>query len=367
MEHVPTKVYFSRNVLEENAQEIVQYGKNALIVTGKTSAIKSGALDDLLPILEKHKVNYAIFNEITANPDIHQIQKGNDIFKENNCDHVIAIGGGSPMDAGKAISIMAANGISITDIYDTSLHKVAYPILAIPTTAGTGSEVTQYSVLNNNETKTKAGFGSQIMFPKCAFYNPKYTLSLDYTVTRDTAIDALSHLLEGLYSNKYELRLSSFIAAGFVHIYRTLLFCLDHLDDLRAREELLRGAFNGGVVIANSGTTMQHSIGYPLTTEFGLSHGLANGVVMKDVMNLFEPYIKDRFDNLFNYVGITKQDFFDWLDKLNMKFDGLIDDAFLEKRVPEVLSSRNMALNPCKVEEKDIVNIYKNIRKNNAN
>ena len=367
---IPTKIYFGCHVLKEFGKEISKYGNKAFIVTGRQSAVQSGVLDDLLPLLESMQIEYTIFAEITENPDIKSISRGKEAFATQMQgqrqalplhDFIIAIGGGSPLDAGKAISIMAANDLEEKDIYNTALHKKAFPIIAIPTTSGTGSEATQYSVLSNNETKIKAGFGNELMFPKLSFVDPKYTLSLGYHVTRDTAIDALSHLLEGLYSNKYNEFLLPFICTGVKLIFENLHACLADLQNIKYRHNLMLASNYGGIVIAHSSTTLQHSIGYPLTTVYGLSHGLANGVVMKQIMDLYEPHIKKRLDDLFSFVGITKNQFFDWIDTLELQFEGKIDNTFIEKRTPEVMKSRNMTLNPFEVKENDVIKIYREL------
>ena len=379
--NIPTKVYFGDSVLKNFQNEIVKQGRNALIVTGKSSAIKSGVMDDLLPILNELEIGYTVFNEIMENPDISIVEKGKNVFLKSygrihavqnyksyghnhaprNYDFIIAIGGGSPLDAAKAISIMAANDLSKEDIYNTALHRKAFPIIAIPTTSGTGSEITPYSVLSNEETKVKAGFGNEFMFPKISFLDPKYTVSMSHTVTRDTAIDALSHLLEGLYSNKYNEFLLPFIYSGIKLIYENLSKCLKEPDNLMYRKNLMLASNYGGIVIAHTSTTLQHSIGYPLTTIFGVSHGLANGIVMKQIMDLYEPHIKDRLDALFCFLGIKKTELFDWLDTLEMKFMGVIDECFLNERIPEVMMSRNMTLIPYQVKEYEIIQIYESL------
>jgi alcohol dehydrogenase len=200
-----------KDIVIEKATEFAKYGKTSLIVTGQNSAKKSGALDDIEAVLMNNNITYHIFNEIMENPGIQIIDKGKDIFLKNNCDFIIAIGGGSPLDAAKAISLQAANNTSKNQIFDTTKHIKSLPIIAIPTTSGTGSEVTQYSVLTDDTTNKKAGFGSELIFPKIAFLDPKYTISLSKQTTLDTAIDALSHLLEGLDSNKYNEFLLPFI------------------------------------------------------------------------------------------------------------------------------------------------------------
>jgi alcohol dehydrogenase len=318
-------------------------------------------MDNLLPILLENNIKYTIFNDIMENPETAVVDKGCKVLIENDCDFVIAIGGGSPLDAAKAISLQSASEITINEIYDTTKHKKAFPIIAIPTTSGTGSEVTPYSVLNDSNTNIKAGFGSELIFPKIAFLDPKYTISLNKTITRDTTIDALSHLLEGIYSNKHNTYLLPIVLHGIRLIYKNLIPCLDNPADIECRKNIMLASNYGGIVIAHSSTTLQHSIGYPLTTEFGVSHGLANGLVMKKIMDLYEPHLHNRLDTLFDFLKISKKQFFCWLDSLEMKFIGKIDEDFISKRVPEVMRSRNMALNPLTVNEKQIIEIYSSI------
>ncbi|HOD54895.1 MAG TPA: iron-containing alcohol dehydrogenase, partial [Candidatus Cloacimonadota bacterium] len=128
--------------------------------------------------------------------------------------------------------------------------------------------------------------------------------------------------------------------------------------NVKLREKIMKASLYGGIVIAHSGTTLQHSIGYPLTTEFGLSHGLANGVVMKYIMELYYPAIKDELDELFLHLGMSKEDFYKWLDSLDFSFDMKIHDDFIEDKILEVVQSRNMANNPFTVSTTQIKNIY---------
>jgi len=359
--HIPTKVYIGSNVVTQHGAELASFGKKALIITGKTSAIESGALRDITNELQALHIDYHIFNEVTANPETHIVQRGSEQMKAQNCDFLIAIGGGSPIDTAKAISLQVANKLDISELYSTEKHKTGFPLVAIPTTAGTGSEVTQYSVLTDSHTKIKAGFGSEHAFPRLALCDAKYTLSCSETVTRDTAIDALSHLLEGIYSLKYNEFLLPFILQGIKLIYENLRECLQNPQDIRHREALLFASNYGGIVIAHTSTTLQHSIGYPLTSVFGTSHGLANGLVMKSIMNLYEPHLQGRLNPVFEYIKASKSQLFTWLDSLDMHFTGTIDDAFISVNLPAVMKSRNMALNPLTVSEAQIIDIYKGI------
>jgi len=359
--YLPTKVFFSDRVLEKHGLEFTKYGTKALLVTGQSSARKSGVLKDLFALLSNLNFKYCIFDQVTENPDLSIITKGADFCIHNQCDMIIAIGGGSSLDAGKAISLMSANNLESTELYSSLLYQKALPIIAIPTTSGTGSEVTQYCVLNNAKNNIKAGFGHELMMPKIAFLDPQYTLTLPYITTRDTAIDALSHLLEGLYSRKYSEFLLPFILSGAKLIYDHLQSCLSDLQNLYHRKALMLAANYGGIVIAHSSTTLQHAIGYPLTTEYGLTHGLANGVVMKMIMQLFKPSVEERLNLLFHYLNTSESKFLSWLELLDIKFNGNITEEFLQNRVPEVMNSRNMAFNPFTVTENQVIYLYRNL------
>jgi alcohol dehydrogenase class IV len=356
--YLPVDIYFGENAIAQSGDNIFNLGHKPMIVTGRQSAKVCGAEEDITKLLERLDREFVIYNEVTENPEIETINQGIKYFIESQCDYVIGIGGGSPLDAAKAIALGAANHIEGDQLFDTKLHEKCYPIVAIPTTSGTGSEVTQYSVLTDTKANKKAGFTSPLIFPIVAFVDPKYTISLSQKVTRDTAIDALSHLLEGLYSNRRNPLIFPMIYDGVKLIVHNLKDLLLHPSDIKLREKIMKASLYGGIVIAHSGTTLQHSIGYPLTTEFGLSHGLANGVVMKYIMELYYPAIKDELDELFLHLGMSKEDFYKWLDSLDFSFDMKIHDDFIENKILEVVQSRNMANNPFTVSTTQIKNIY---------
>jgi alcohol dehydrogenase len=358
---MPVEIAFGENILHYQAKKITAIGKKCLIVTGKLSASKCGALDDIKEAFSILKISYQLFDQITENPNEKVLIEGAELMKLSQCDFVIGIGGGSPIDAAKAISILAKNHLKVEDLYRTNKFNSAYPIVAVPTTSGTGTESTPYSVITNTQTSIKAGFGSPLLFPKLAFLDPNYTRTLPFSVTRDTAIDALSHLLEGLYSNQRNKLNYPLIYEGVKLIYQYLKLCLTAPENYEWREKLMIASLYGGIVIAQSGTTLQHSIGYPLTTNLGISHGYANGLVMKPIMELYEPVLKVELNSLFTYLNITKAMFYDWLSEFDFKLSQSLTESFLETRIPEVLHSKNMTLNPLSVQSELIKYIYVNL------
>ncbi len=353
----PCRIFFAREALDRASAYFPGLGKKAFIVTGKSSARRSGALDDVLEALNKLEIGSFIYDKVTENPDLDLVIDGVTSFTVQDCDFIIGIGGGSPIDAAKAMSLTAANKLDKTDIYNTSAFKEAFPVVAIPTTSGTGTEVTPYSVLTDTQTKKKAGFGSELAYPKLSILEPKYTLTMSKTVTLNTGVDALSHLLEGIYSNKRCELLYPIIFEGVKIIYYNLPKVLKNPDDLTARSEMMRASLYGGIAISYTSTTLQHSIGYPLTSCYDIPHGLANGIVMKSVMDLYYPAVSKPLDDLFKYIGITQKQFYEWLETLKMSIDIHLSQNFIDEKIPEVLSSRNMANNPFEISSEDIRSI----------
>jgi alcohol dehydrogenase class IV len=361
MHYLPTRIIYSDKAVRKGFIYLNALGKKALLVTGKSSAQKSGALADVLAVLDSLKIENVLYDKVEENPTLETVMEGAKLFALNNCDFVIGIGGGSPIDTAKAISLTSANNLDIEHIYDTASFKKVYPIVAIPTTAGTGTEVTQYSVLTDASKLKKAGFGHDLAFPSLALVDPAYTLSLPYSVTLNTAIDALSHLLEGLYSNKRMPMIYPLIYQGISLIYNNLRTVLNDLADIKGRDALMKASVYGGITISHTSTTLQHSIGYPLTSLFNVPHGLANGIVMKQVMELYYPAVEQELTELFTFLGINKPMFFDWLDSFELIFKGKITPEFIEEKIPEVLTSRNMANNPLTISAEDIRSLYQSL------
>ncbi|BBE31085.1 alcohol dehydrogenase [Tepiditoga spiralis] len=312
----PTRIFFGNDVIKDNFNYIDELGNKALIVTGKNSAKVSGALEDILSALKKLNKEWVIFDEIKENPTYDLIEKGKKVGLNENVDFVIGIGGGSPMDASKAISILIANDfLSVEELYNGD-YDVALPIVEVPTTSGTGSEVTQYSVLTSMEGK-KAGFSSEVNFPDVCFIDPKYTLKLSKALTLTTAIDALSHAVEGSISTK-ATDISDLMAKESIKLIKeNLMNSLDNLDNIKYRENLSKASMLAGMVIAQTGTTLPHSLGYSVTVKYGVRHGIATAIFLPNVLkkiekenpkklnvlkNVFESL--ENFENFLNEVGI---------------------------------------------------------------
>lgn len=316
--YMPTKIIMSEGCIQNNAELWKDYGKKALIVTGGNSAKVCGALQDVILSLQSKGIQFDIYDRIRCNPTIASVYEGAEFAREKRADFIIGIGGGSPMDAAKAIALLAAQEIREEELFLGKYGDRALPIILIPTTAGTGSEVTPYSILTNDLKQTKTSISTPILFPKIAFLDARYTKSLPMLTTIHTALDALSHSIEGMLS----VRASSASNALAIESIGRIRQCLGYLSPNTAvdtsnklsidiREKLLYASMLAGVVIAHTGTTVVHPMGYCLTYFRNLDHGRANGLILPSFLRFVAKQDAEVVKKILAAAGVTTLDEFE--------------------------------------------------------
>lgn len=278
--HIPTAVYFGKGCIAEHSAEFSGLGAKALLVTGRHSARVSGALGGVEEALRREGIEWMQFDGVENNPSLKTVQEAGKTAREFGADFVVGIGGGSAVDAAKAVAVLAAGEVSADDLF-ANRYAAVLPIAAVPTTSGTGSEATPYSVLLCPEKETKLSFGSAKTFPRCAFLDPSYTDSLGRESTVNTAVDAFTHLFES-YCSKRSTPLSACLALEGLGSFGACLPALlgDSVGE-RERELLMYASLLGGAAIAQTGVTIAHGMGYCYTYFHGIPHGKANGLLMK--------------------------------------------------------------------------------------
>ncbi len=274
--YMPTRIFFGEKCLEKGADLLKNAGSHALLVTGKRSARLSGALDDVTALLNALNIKFTIFDGVTENPPILTCYEAGRIAREAGADFVIGIGGGSALDAAKAIAAFATNGeIAPLDIYEAEKRKnPTLPIIALPTTAGTGSEANNYSILTLPSGKQKKTFKADDSWPLAAFVDPRYTATLPIDTAISTALDAFAHALESYLSPKstvFSEQAAIFAATALYEVLSKAPTLLEGTD----REALSLAATVAGFAISVTGTGFPHPLGYSLTLLDGLPHGRA--------------------------------------------------------------------------------------------
>lgn len=309
---LPVKVVSGKDCVLENSQMLRPFGKRCLIVTGGKSALLSGALDDVKNALTKEEISFEIFDKIGPNPLLSLCFYAGKLAREIKADFIIGIGGGSPLDAAKAVAVFAANeNLEALDIYTCTKRKKALPIVLIGTTAGTGSEVGRVSVLTNDETGRKKSISPFDCTPALSFADPKYTHSLPYSVTVSTALDALSHALEGYFSKNCTDIPTLFAKKAISLIWQGLkqLHLNKKLPDSETREKLYYGSLYAGVTLSYCATAFPHPLGYVLTENYGIAHGMACAAFMPELLERASRYESEKLSTVLALTDETLESF----------------------------------------------------------
>ena len=284
--YMPAKCIWGNNAVSDNSAEFRALGNSCLILTGKSSAEKSGALGDAVKVLEKEGISWGWYNGIGENPLLSSCHAAGEKAREIGADFILGIGGGSVLDAAKAVAIYASNpDLAPIDIYKREYNNPPLPVALIGTTAGTGSEVTAVAVLTNDETGIKKSISGPDCYAKISFCDPKYTATMPYKTTVSTALDAFAHAIEGFFTPKCNGVLRLFAEKCIPELYRCLK-ALSQADtvDPELREPLYYASIYAGLVINTCGTAFPHPLGYVLTENYGIPHGMACAA-------FFAPYI----------------------------------------------------------------------------
>jgi alcohol dehydrogenase class IV len=342
----------------EHSALLARLGTKALVVTGAHSARANGSLADVEAALRKEGIAYAIYDKVPPNPGIADAREGAAAAIEAHADFVIGIGGGSPLDAAKAIAVLARNQLDDERLFQNAFPNAPLPIAAVPTTAGTGSEVTQYSILTNARLETKTSIASESIFPKVAFLDAAYTASLPLRVTVNTAVDALSHAVEGFLSVK-ATAFSDGMAISALNLLGAALPKLSGDIGPELRQSLLDASSLAGMVIAQAGTTAGHAMGYSLTFFKDIDHGRANGLTMAAYLEFLADQNEPKLSRLLAALGIPH------LGALKELLDSLLGEregvslAEIKKYASISIKAKNIGNAPKKMAEGDLVAIYR--------
>jgi len=354
---VKTRIIFGKDCLLAHASEFQKPGKRALVVTGKTSAKKSGALRSLEGILQEQRIEYLVYDAVENNPSLENVKEGGDAAKEFGADFIVGVGGGSPLDASKAIAVLAANAISPLALFQNTFANRPLPVIAIPTTAGTGSEVTPYAILTRKDLQTKMSFGNEDTVPKIAFLDAAYLETLPADVTVHTAIDAFSHALEG-YVNTRSTIMSDMFALESMRIFGE---CLPAVRNLRfgfdVREKLLYMSMLAGIVIAHTGTSSAHGLGYSLTYFKGIPHGKANGLLLGEYLRKIYGAAQKKVDTIYQMIGTEGVDSFKALLADLLPCDERLTREELVLYASLAAEQKSFHLNPLRLTVRDLEEI----------
>ncbi len=278
---MPAHVVLGSGAVEQVGAQCQKRGwKHALIVSDKIMQ-SLGLVDQVRQLLADSGIGSAVFAGVNTEPVVEYVQEGLQIYRDAGCDFVVAVGGGSPIDTAKAVAVLATNPGSIEEY--KGIGKIAQPgvpLVAIPTTAGTGSEATVYTVITDQKTDVKMLIGSPYLMPTIAIVDPLLTVSSPQGVTAATGVDALVHAIEAYVSVKRQPMTDIFCLSAIELISQNIRQAWSNGNNIEAREKMMLGAMQAGIAFSNSSVALVHGMSRPIGAYFHIAHGVSNAALL---------------------------------------------------------------------------------------
>jgi len=352
--------------------------KKALIVTDRFWE-DSGAAGEIAEVLEKEGVESAIFSDVQPDPTDTNVLDGLERFKEERCDLVVALGGGSPLDVGKVIAILAVNDLPMSQYAGYhNVPKPGVPLIAIPTTAGTGSEVTKVAVIADTERDVKMMMLDVNLLPTVALVDFEYTLTMSPDLTANVGVDTLVHAVEAFVSKKANVLTDPIALSCIRLVAENLVTAFREPENKAAREAMMTAACQGGMAFANSSVCLVHGMSRPIGALYHVPHGMSNAVLFPAVVEYSLPGALARYAIIARTMGYASAKHSDeeagtalaeGLKELNrtlkipslgeaVKVDREEFDKKVEKMAKDGLASGSPGNNPVVPEVEEIVELY---------
>lgn len=306
--YTPGKIIFGPGGLSQVGTEAKRLGNKVLVVLGRSAMKKSGALDRLTHLLKENNLEYIIYENIPSDPTVETVDAGASLARKGSCNLVIALGGGSVLDTGKAISAMVTNEGSVADYQEIEgkgrkfQHK-PIPFIAIPTTSGTGSEATKNAVITNTEFSLKKSIRDPWLIPEVALIDPELTLSLPSYITAICGGDALTQCIESYLGKKSQEITNALALHAIGLIGKSLVKAVKEGENLEARKDMAMAALLSGLCLSNSGLGAAHALSHPLGVYYKIPHGLSCAVLLPYVMEYNLPVVIKRLAKIAQSLG----------------------------------------------------------------
>jgi len=279
------RIVFGLGAIEKVGAEVQGLKKKKVLVVTDPGIVQAGLLEPLKHSLQAANIPFALFDGVEPDPRLEVVRQCAELGRKEGVEALIGYGGGSSLDIAKVAAVLLTNEGDLTQFFGIDLiPNPGLPVILIPTTAGTGSEVTPIAILSDTREKLKKGIVSPYLFPEVALLDPQLTVGLPPLVTALTGLDALIHAIEA-YTSVNAFDLTDHLAFRALELlYDNIRTAYARGEDLEARAHMLEGSLLAGIAFANAGVTAVHAFAYPLGGEFHVAHGLANSVMLPHVM-----------------------------------------------------------------------------------
>lgn len=372
----PARIVYGEDALKRSGALIAALGTHALIVCDPTM-VKFGHVERLKQALASVGLKTTCYDEVTGEPTDVMVDTGVDLYQTSGADFLVALGGGSPLDTMKAIALVVASGVPIAQ-HALACYEGELPaMVALPTTAGTGSEATQFTIITDTLRDIKMLITNPSIVPDLAIVDPQYTLSLPPAITAATGVDALCHAIEAYTSRKAQPLSDTFALSATQRIFASLATAYDDPGNVAARTTMALAATEAGIAFTNASVTLIHGMSRPIGALFHVPHGTSNAMIMTTCLRFALAGAYDRFATVARACGISDESddtraalaLMDVLDELlehleipTMSTWGIDRDAYeaaLEKMADDALASGSCAHTWRQPSREELIELYR--------
>jgi alcohol dehydrogenase class IV len=373
------RIVFGAGAVERLAGEAKRLSPNRILIVTDPGIVQAGIAERIESILENAGLKISRFDKVEPDPKIEIALDAADALESSEADLIIGIGGGSSLDIAKVSAVLAANGGDISDLFGVDvIPKPGKPTILVPTTAGTGSEVTPIAILSDETEKLKKGIVSPYLYPNVALLDPELTLKLPPAVTAASGMDALIHAVEAFTSKNATPFTDLFAKQAITQIHENLRTAFADGDNLAARSAMLEGSMIAGFAFANAGVTAVHAFAYPIGAEFHIPHGVANSIMLVPVMEFNMIGNLQKFAQMaecfgIDTLGLTRREAAEAAVNAMQQLardveipERLRDFGIKEEDIPDLAEgvlkvTRLLANNPRTMSKEDAERIYRNV------
>jgi alcohol dehydrogenase len=353
---LPTKIEYGVGAARGLADVVKKRNAGKVLLVTDKGVASSGLLERITGPLAAHKLSCKVFDDVEPNPKDYNVQQGSEIARRFAPDCLVALGGGSPIDCAKAIAVVARQGGAVRDYEGPNkIGADVLPLIAIPTTAGTGSEVTFSSVITDSREKFKFSIKDPQIAPKVALVDPEMTLTMPAELTASTGMDALTHAVEAFTARVSEPIADSAALYAIELISRYLRIAVSEGNNLEARAGMLLGSVLAGIAFSHADVAAVHCVAEALGGKYDAPHGVCNAVVLPAVMAYNMEYCKERYARIAAAMGLA--------------YEGVDEGAHQAVEAVQKLASdvHLPGFNSLGVQEKDLEELAVNSFKNGSN
>lgn len=353
---LPTKIEYGIGATGGLADVIKNLNAVKVLLITDKGIVRSGLLDRIIDLLESNKLRWMVFDNVEPNPKDFNVEEGTEIASRFGPDCLVALGGGSPIDCAKAIAVVARQGGAVRDYEGPNkIDADVLPLIAIPTTAGTGSEVTFSSVITDSGDKFKFSIKDPRIAPRVALVDPEMTVSMPADLTASTGMDALTHAIEGFTAKAAEPIADSTALYAIELITSYLRTAVSDGSNLEARAGMLLGSVLAGIAFSHSDVAAVHCVAEALGGKYDAPHGVCNAVVLPAVMAYNMEYCKERYARIAAAMGLSDEN----VDRAARRAVDAVQKLAVDVHLP--------AFNTLGVKENDLEELAINSFKNGSN